>query len=440
MSNAGKPGSLLLLMRRNLRPNASDHVQTLLDLGVDLHLVTSAADDMPGDPRFVSSTALPANLGHDQIVPAVSGIARAHEAAAVITFSEYDIVIAGEANERLGVTWARPTADRISRDKSRQRAFLAAHQLPGAWCYPVTDPNAALDVAAEHGFPLVVKPTRAASSTAVQLVAGRAALKPALDSIAAIDAGPIGAGPIDAGATDAGAAWALLEEYVPGREVTLDGVVLDGQFILGGIHDKALTNGPFFEEDLYTLPFSSPEREPELVAIAENIVKYLGLDLSLFNAELREDRHGEFRVIEFSTRVSGGHVFRNVRDVYGIDLLRIYARSVLGEAAEQILSQENARRAPRMATCIKRLYADGRVVRNNAGHAIFSPNFRAYYPMAKPGRVIASAPRGFDTLGALSVWLPWSAGQAPDVAHQVALTVAAELDAEIAEIEEQQWS
>ena len=427
MSNAGKPGSLLLLMRRNLRPNASDHVQTLLDLGVDLHLVTSAADDMPGDPRFVSSTALPADLGHNQIVPAVSGIARAHEAAAVITFSEYDIVIAGEANERLGVSWARPRADRISRDKSRQRAFLAAHQLPGAWCYPVTDANAALDVAAEHGFPLVVKPTRAASSTAVELVAGQPALKSALDSIAALDAGAI----------DAGAAWALLEEYVPGREVTLDGVVLDGRFILGGIHDKALTSGPFFEEDLYTLPFSSPEREPELVAIAENIVKCLGLDLSLFNAELREDRNGKFRVIEFSTRVSGGHVFRNVRDVYGIDLLRIFVRSVLGDAAEQILGQESARRAPRMATCIKRLYADGRVVRNNAGHAIFSPNFKAYYPMAKPDRVIASAPRGFDTLGALSVWLPWHAGQAPAVAHQVALMVAAELDVEI---EGQQWS
>jgi biotin carboxylase len=416
MSNPGKPRSLLLLMRRNLRPNAWDHVQALLDLGVDLHLVTSAADDLPDDPRFVSSAALPADLGHDQAVSAVCGIARAHGVAAVITFSEYDIVIAGEANQHLGVGWARPCADRISRDKSRQRAFLAAHQLPGAWSYPVTEANAALGAAAEHGFPLVVKPTRAASSTAVELVTGQAALKSALDSIATMDAD---------------GAWALLEEYVPGREVTLDGVVLDGQFILGGIHDKAPTGGPFFEEDLYTLPFSSPEREQELVAIAENIVTCLGLDRSLFNAELREDRTGQFRVIEFSTRVSGGHVFRNVRDVYGIDLLRIYARSVLGDAAEQILSQESARRAPRMATCIKRLYADGRVVRNNAGHAIFSPNFRAYYPMAKPGRVVASAPRGFDTLGALSVWLPWHAGQAPAVAHQVALAVAPELDVEI---------
>jgi len=39
----------------------------------------------------------------------------------------------------------------------------------------------------------------------------------------------------------------LLEEYLPGREVTLDGVVLDGEFILGGICDKLGSEGPFFE-------------------------------------------------------------------------------------------------------------------------------------------------------------------------------------------------
>jgi hypothetical protein len=413
------PRTLLLLMRRNLRPNASDHVQALLDLGTDLHLVTS--DDIPDDPRFVTSTSVPPDLGHDQIVRLVSGLAADRQVAAAVTFSEYDIVIAGEVNERLGVNWARPRADRISRDKSRQRAFLAAHQIPSVWSYPVTDPNAALDAGAAHGFPLIVKPTAAASSTAVQLAEGPAALRSALTSIAAL------AEPMRG--TDA---WALLEEYVPGREVTLDGVVLDGQFLLGGIHDKALARGPFFEEDLYTLPFSTPEREAELVAIAGDIVKCLGLELALFNAELREDRAGEFRVIEFSTRISGGHVFRNVRDVYGLDLVRIYARAVLGDPREQILRTHCGRRPPRMATCIKRLYADGRVLRNSPGHAVFSPNFRAYYPLARPGQVVASAPRGFDTVGALSVWLPWQPGQEPAVAHQVALKVAAELDVEIA--------
>ena len=132
MSNPGKlrPPPLLVLMRRNLRPNAADHVQALLDLGVELHLVTSVPGELPGDPRFASSRALPPDLAHDQIVQMVSGTAVACGAVAAVTFSEYDIVIAGEVNELLGLPWVRPHADRISRDKSRQRAFLAAHQIP----------------------------------------------------------------------------------------------------------------------------------------------------------------------------------------------------------------------------------------------------------------------------------------------------------------------
>lgn len=377
--------------------------------------------------------AVPPDAGHYELVEKVCAAARECRATAVITFSEYDIVVAGEANQRLGNAWARPEADRISRDKSRQRAFLQSHAIPSVWYCPVSDIDAAVAAGAEHGFPLIVKPTRWASSTRVELVRDAAALASSLLSIRTNwdtftgDCGMDAAQPASAGP------WALLEEYVPGREVTIDGAVLAGRFILGGIHDKALSHGPFFEEDLYTLPFSTPDREAELVAIAESIVKNLGLGLALFNAELREDRHGEFRVIEFSARPSGGHVYRNIRDVYRTDLVRLFARAVLGDPPQQIIEENGTRCAPRMATCIKRLYANGLVTRNSVGNAIYSPSFRAYYPMAKPGEVIASAPRGFDCVGSLSVWLPWQPGQAPAAAHEVARAVAAELDVEIEE-------
>jgi biotin carboxylase len=409
---------VLLLMRSRLRPNAADHVQALLDLGLDVHLVTSVADNRPDDPRFVSSAAVPAGLAHDQVVRLVTRMARDREAAAVITFSEYDIVVAGEVNEALGLSWARPEADRICRDKSRQRAFLRDHEIPSPRSYPVSGIAAALDAAAASGFPLIVKPTRAASSTGVELVDGPAALRTALARLGADRDGP-------------GEAWALQEEYIPGREVTLDGIVLDGRFVLGAVHDKARMDGPFFEEDLYTLPFSTPEREAELTAIAESVTKALNLDRALFNAELREDGNGEFRVIEFSTRISGGHVYRNIKDVYGIDLVRLFVRSILSQAPGAVTVREAARRAPRTTTCIKRLYADGQIRRNSVGAAIHEPAFRAYYPMSVPGQVVASAPRGFDAVGAVSVWLPWRPGQAPAVVHSVARAIAARLDVEV---------
>jgi biotin carboxylase len=426
--------SLLVLMRRGLRPKSADHIQALADLGADLHLVTSTSEGIAQDPRFVSAMAVPPRAGHDELVQRVCAAARDRQATAVVTFSEYDIAVASEANQRLGTGWACPEANRISRDKNRQREFLRSHAIPSVWYCPVSDIGAAMAAGSEHGFPLIVKPTRSASSTRVELVRDPAALKSSLLSIRAIEDASVGDSGMNGVLSSNAGPWALLEEYVPGREVTIDGVVLAGRFVLGGIHDKALSHGPFFEEDLYTLPFSAPGREAELAAIAEGIVKCLRPGLALFNAELREDANGEFRVIEFSTRLSGGHVYRNIRDVYGIDLVRMFARAVLGEPSELILEQDGIRRAPRMATCIKRLYANGLVVRNSVGNAIYSPSFRSYHPMAKPGEIIASAPNGFDCAGSLSVWLPWQPGQAPAAAHEVARAVAADLDLEIEEL------
>jgi len=163
-------------------------------------------------------------------------------------------------------------------------------------------------------------------------------------------------------------------------------VVLDGEFILGGICDKFVSAGPFFEEDLYTFPFSTPEREPELAGLAAVITRHLKVGSTLFNAEFREDAAGRFRVIEFSTRISGGHVYRNIKDVYCLDLVRIFARMACGEAIADIREQENRRTPPRVTTCNKVIFGTGTVVRNSAGDTCHSPHFRAYYPMAQARR------------------------------------------------------
>ena len=84
--------------------------------------------------------------------------------------------------------------------------------------------------------------------------------------------------------------------------------------------------GPFFGEDLYSLPSKAPEREDALARIAADICAALGLRNALFNVELRQNRAGEFKVVEFSPRISGGHIYRNVRDVYSLDLVAATSR------------------------------------------------------------------------------------------------------------------
>ncbi len=419
--------SLVLLMRKQLRFRSADHIQALLDLAIDIHLVTIQTPDVADDdPRFASCLRVAADAADSDVLAAVLEVARRTGASAVITFAEVDIVIAGAANEKLGVEWACNAADRISRDKARQREFLRAHDIASVWYYPVSDIDSAIATARQRGLPLIVKPTRAASSSHVELVTDTGRLAVALAQIESFAKSRA-----RAYYDELPEHWALIEEYLPGREVTLDGIVLDGQFQLGGICGKAVSAGPFFEEDLYTFPFDDAGAQAELVGLARAITGRLGVGSTLFNAEFRQDADGRFAVVEFSTRISGGHVYRNIKDVHRIDLVRMFARRACGDRASDIVGQENQRTEPRMTTCNKVIFATGTVVRNGAGETVHSPYFRAYYPMARPGERVAAAPAGFDTLGTLSVRASWQPGQSPAVIHALAHDLASQLDIEV---------
>jgi len=410
-------------MRRGIGTQV-DHIQTMLDMAIEIHLVTSDTTGMDGDPRYASVISMPQHTSIREFVNTAVRVAREKNASAVITFNETEIEIAETASAELGVKSARVDAAYISRDKLRQREFLRDNDIPSVWFHPVRDVAGALAAAAEKGYPLILKPTRAAASEYVELVKDESRLTAAVTQIEKMIEEKRGYYYDEVLPEH----WAVLEEFLPGQEVTMDGVVLDGRFILGGVHNKMDTQGPFFEEDLYTLPFSHPEREAELSDIAQQIVTALGMNTCLFNAELRQDAAGTYRIVEFSVRMSGGHPYRHIRDVYAIDLVRMYLRAMCGDPVPDIVEQENKRQEPRMTVCAKVIYAEGKVLRNSTGEALHSPYFRVYYPVAKPGAEVHSGTRGVDYTGLLSIWMPWQPGQDPAVAHEMACEVAAKLD------------
>jgi biotin carboxylase len=419
---------LVLVMRRGLGTQI-DHVQTMLDMAVEIHLVTSETTGIHDDARFASVISLPKAASIREFVDVAVRTAKEQAASAVVTFNETEIEIAETANAELGLDWARVEAAYTCRDKLKQRVFLRDHDIPTVWFHPVSDIQGAVDAAAKQGYPLIVKPTRAAASEYVELVHDETRLAAALTQIENMIAEKRGHYYDQVVPEN----WAILEEFLPGQEVTMDGVVLNGDFILGGVHNKMDTQGPFFDEDLYTLPFSHPEREAELAGIARAIITALGMRTCLFNAELRADADGAYRIVEFSIRMSGGHPYRHIRDVYAIDLVRMYVRAVCGDPVADIIAQENHRQEPRMTVCAKVVYAEGQVIRNSVGEALHSPYFRVYYPVARPGSEVRSGTRGFDYTGLLSVWMPWKPGDDPSVVHTVARDLATKLDVEISD-------
>jgi biotin carboxylase len=392
----------VLLIMRNTYGWNGDHIEALRQLGIDIHLATG----VPGseqDPRFASVVPIPAELDLEQATTLLVDTARRLDVDTVMTFYEADMVLTALVNAELGAGWARPKADIIARDKRRQREFLTMHGLPSAHSVPVRSVTDGLAAADDIGYPVIVKPTFLSASIGVTLAADRAALDAALtdterlaDSWQSYFLARQGPAPDEY--------LALLEEFLPGKEVTVDGVVLFGRFYLAGVTDKMQMPGPHFEEDYYTLPNRTPEEESELIALCQAIADGLEVSHALFNAEFRRDAAGTYRVIEFATRLSGGQNYRNLRDVYGLDVVRLFTKAILTDDEARTWAGELTRTEPRMATCIKYIYRSGLLLRNNPGDAWHSPYFRSYYPAARPGARLRRAPEGwYEFAGSLSV-------------------------------------
>ncbi|MBE3002359.1 ATP-grasp domain-containing protein [Nocardiopsis sp. HNM0947] len=421
MHTPGTP--VVLAMRDGLRIR-HDHVDTLRRLGLRIHLLTEE-EQARADGRYTSVRLLPEHTTDRELEDRVTQALGDTGSVFALTFQETDIVAVGRANERHGVPWSRPEADAVARDKSLQRARLTAAGVPAPRYRAVGAAGAGPEALEHVGLPCVVKPTRGASSSHVELVRTAEEATAALEAVERL--------------ARSGAhhfydtlpnEWALVEEYLPGEEVTCDGVVVGGRFHLGGVHTKVLPDTPWFEEDLYTLPHGDPAVEREIADAMQAMVSSLDLEVSLFNAELRRDARGRFRVVEFSTRISGGHVYRNIRDVHRVDLVELFVRAALGEDGVDALAGD--RHPGAQATCIKFVYRDGTVVSNGAGRAERSAAFAAYYPLAAPGQEVRSAPEGFDLCGLLSVRAPYDPGQHPAQVHRVVEEVLGDLDLVVA--------
>lgn len=406
---------VVLVMRHSLGPRF-DHLECMSRLGLEIHLVSESAA-ATADPRFATVTLIDSGSTTEDLAEATER--RIHESGArcAVTYLEADIVAVGEANARAGVPWARPATDAIARDKRLQRLHLAKHPIPSPSFLEVRDEEAAIAALADLDGPWIVKPTRGGNSAHVVLASDHHAVRAALSGIRAFANSRV-----YYLYDDLPDVWALIEEYLPGDEVTCDGVVIDGHFHLGGIHAKYVGPGPCFEEDLYTLPLPDDRSEEEIVGVVAALVASLDLVHALFNVELRRGRDGRYHVVEFSTRISGGHVYRNILDVHAIDLVELHLLALLHDP-DQAASYARQRHPGRMATCIRFVYRTGIVAENSAGPAAQDPAFRAYYPLAAVGDAVAAAPAGFDMCGLLSVRERLTPGEHPERIHATARRV-----------------
>jgi len=108
----------------------------------------------------------------------------------------------------------------------------------------------------------------------------------------------------------------IVEGYIPGREVAVEGLLTDGELCVLAIFDKAdPLEGPFFEETIYVTPSRLGEaRVSEIERCATDAVRALGLSHGPVHAEFRINEQGVWP-LEVAPRPIGGMCARALRFV-----------------------------------------------------------------------------------------------------------------------------
>jgi len=235
----------------------------------------------------------------ERAVEQATRFAAGHPVAAVVGVDDDTAVLAARIAAALGVEGNPIDATLAARDKHRQRVALAAAgvPVPRFSLHDLSDDRRAL--AARVHYPCVVKPLRLAASRGVIRADDSTAFAAAVARLARILAEPDACG--------VAATQFLVEDFVPGVEVALEGLLVGGRLRVLALFDKPdPLNGPFFEETIYVTPSRLPgEAQEALARCAGDAAHAIGLAAGPVHAELRWDSRQPW-LIELAARPIGG--------------------------------------------------------------------------------------------------------------------------------------
>jgi biotin carboxylase len=306
-------------------------------LGVEVRFWTDRCHQLD-DPW--SDGALPLHFERPQ--DAAKEIARAmHDDPpdAILGLGDRPTPTAAYACKLLGIPGNPPSAVEVCRNKLRQREVLdaAGVRVPAFFSFALTDDLA--HVMPRVKFPCVVKPLSLAASQGVIRANNRDEFKRAVNRIRLLLTSPE-VQVLREPAMDR----LLVETYIPGREVAIEGLISEGSVRVLAIFDKPdALEGPYFEETIYVTPSRLPaDVQVALEDCTVKTVRALGLTTGPLHAEFRVNDAGPW-VLEAAPRPIGGLCSQALR--FGperISLEDLVLRQVLGLGGDELPREQAA--------------------------------------------------------------------------------------------------
>lgn len=246
---------------------------------------------------------------------------------AIIAVGDRPTLVAALASAALGLPCNQPDAVRACRNKllARQRMQAAGMRVPTFLSLSRhDDPRAVLD---DVDFPCVIKPLALTASRGVMRADDADGFIAAFERLANL----LSRSEIQVERTP----WhdsILVERFVPGPEVALEGVVTGGRLFDLALFDKPdPLDGPTFAETIYVTPSRHSDADQRAVFEAcQEAVSALGLAHGPIHAEVRLSSDGPV-VLELAARSIGGLCSRTLRFGAGVSLEELIIRHALGE-------------------------------------------------------------------------------------------------------------
>lgn len=259
-------------------------------------------------------------------------VARGGPFQALLGLDDKGAQIAGALAPLLGLPGNPPLSLEIARRKDWARAALAKAQVRVPW-HRVLTLDETRPALSDLPYPLVLKPVALSGSRGVMRVDDESALRQALTRLRGILAhAEQGVGHL-----------ALVEQFIAGSEVALEGLLVGGVLQTLAIFDKPEPlNGPFFEETYYITPSRlDPTRAEAVRREVERGAQAYGLREGPIHAECRLNAEGVW-IIEIAARTIGGLCGRLLRFGTGYSLEDVVISHALGVPVETKSSEGSA--------------------------------------------------------------------------------------------------
>ncbi|GHO42474.1 ATP-grasp domain-containing protein [Ktedonospora formicarum] len=224
--------------------------------------------------------------------------AREHPFDAILSVDDSASELAAHASASLGLPHNSPGAAEAARDKLIMRDLMSAGGAPCPIYRAFGLSESPEEIARQVTYPCVLKPRRLSGSRGVIRANNPTEFVSALRRLKRIL--------LSEGLHEEETTF-LVEDFIPGREVALEGLLTHGQLKVLTLFDKPdPLDGPFFEETIYTTPSRHPlAAQQAIAACVSTAAAALGLREGPVHAELRVNDEGPW-MLEIAGRSIGG--------------------------------------------------------------------------------------------------------------------------------------